>query len=224
MVNQMSDNPEYHEATSAMGLELGRLYFELKSQLIWIHLFRKTYRSLYNGEPERNELLTKSAGQFFFLVQGLFADTFVLKLSRITDPPESGQNKANLSIKRLPGCIGDASLRAEVEALIDEAMPAVEFARSRRNRRVAHLDLRTVRKEHPVPIPEWSDSDVESALSRIEAVLNRIQSEFLGSTTAYFQFQPAGSSYFLVKCMELGIKERQAKIDRLRNLGGDDDV
>jgi hypothetical protein len=67
-------------------------------------------------------------------------DDVLLHICRLLDPPQSGKDKENLTLRRLPPLV-DPSIRADVERLLTEAQTKTAFARDIRNRHIGHIDV-----------------------------------------------------------------------------------
>lgn len=108
-----------------------------------IHLHRKwaTFLELY-GSQQHVDLLNNTAPAFFRMLQEILWMDIVLHLTRLTDPPNSGGSQANLTIRILPGLCNVAETRNKVEELVADAVAATAFARKRRNKQLAHTDMR----------------------------------------------------------------------------------
>ena len=93
------------------------------------------------GKVEHVKLLNLVGGAFFADVQQILWDDLLLRVTRLTDPPQTGR-KDNLTIKRLPGlCERDKFPGNIVQEQVDAAVHAAKFARSHRNLRISHKDL-----------------------------------------------------------------------------------
>ena len=80
--------------------------------------------------------------------------------------------KANLTIRNLPGLIGDAAAKAKVAGLVDVAIRATEFCRDWRNRHIGHNDLKLAIGEPAKPLADASRKQVKDALKAIADVVN----------------------------------------------------
>ena len=201
-------------AVGAMGPELGRLYYDLRNQLAWLHIKWGEYRELFAHSEERIELLNKTAPAFFsFLERTLFEDV-LLHISRLSDPP-STKGDSNLTLHALLRLTRDQALKLELEGLLRDVDAKARFARDRRNRALAHKSLLTYRGEHPQPLAHASRQTVEEALAAMGAVLNHLEQRFLNAREAYeWAIEPLGGVANLVMFLEFG---QRAHEERLRN-------
>jgi hypothetical protein len=199
-----------------MGLDLGPVYHELSNELAWLHAKWNQYRQLFGHSRKRVDLLNSVANHFFRIVQDALWEDIVLHLARLTDPLKSS-GKANLTLRRLPAHISDATLKVEVEKLIDVAVSTSIFARDWRNRKLAHIDLALALRTGVEPLAGVSRENIEGALSAFRAVLNRLATHYWKSETAYEHFiASGGEGDSLVFFLRLGLKAEESRMERLR--------
>ena len=87
----------------------------------------------------------------------------LLHLARLTDPPKQGKFE-NLTLLRLPGAVEDVQLRLKVCNLVEQVKSKTEFARTWRNRHIAHTDLPLALNAESEQLPGVSRSNVDNAL------------------------------------------------------------
>lgn len=198
-----------------MGLELGTLFHELLNDTFLLHMNWEEYASLYGTKPSRIELLNRAAPRFFKTVEdALFMDT-LLHISRLTDAPNSGKSRDNLTIRRLPELINDKALAIKVRSLVDEALLKAEFCRDWRNRRIAHRDLKLVMGDTAQPLQPASRAKVKEALSAIAAVLHAIAGHYLNTDIRFRVVRPSNGAEALLYVLDDGLRaaeERSARI------------
>ncbi len=168
----------------AMGDELGELHYLLYLELATLHLNWKEYRTLFAESPETIEVLNATAPRFFYRLDRFLWNDVLLHLCRITDPPQS-VGKSNLTIQRLPPLLTDATLRSNVEALVEKAKNSTSFARDWRNRHLSHRDLEHAKDPKTNPLAAASRADVEEALDNLRSVLNAVKVHFEDHPTHY---------------------------------------
>jgi len=199
-----------------MGPELGPVYHELSDEVAWLHAKWNQYRQLFGQTEERVELLNKVGSHFFRIVQDALWDNVILHLARLTDPIKSS-GKDNLTLRRLLDVISDATLKQEVEALIDTALYSSLFVRDWRNRRLAHIDLSLALQSGVKPLPGVSREKVENALSAFRSVLNKLAVKYWQSETAYEHFiVMGGDGNNVIYFLRAGLKAEDARRERLR--------
>jgi hypothetical protein len=217
-----------------MGPELGRFHYELWNELAWLFIKWKHYRHLYATSDATVAILNAAAPSFFYFLNTILFEDVLLHMARLTDPPEQGLERTNLTLQRLPALVSDdpalvpdAGLRARAENLLRVVLARTEFARVWRNRRIAHRDLRTYRRQHPTPLPGASRQNVEDALEAMRDLMNTLEYAFENSTTAFEAYIGSGGADWLTACLEIGIRYREEDLKRrgdLRRRGIDPDL
>jgi len=81
--------------------EIRDLYESLDSEVSFVHAKWKLYRQLYGTSEERIELLNRTAGYFFGVVQQSLFEDVVISLCRLTDPASGFGGKENRSLEQL---------------------------------------------------------------------------------------------------------------------------
>ena len=183
---------------SAMGENLGSVFFELHRKLVELHILWQQYRQLFGSEPETVYLLNRTAGLFFMIVQDEIWDSVLLGISRMTDPPRNGRRK-NLTLRSLPEMISDPTLRDKVIALCDSAVSEASFAREHRNKRIAHQDHDYLSDNAANPLNGISRERVEAMLAALRAVLNYLNAHFCDRTTMYEMFVDDSGAKLLIQ-------------------------
>ena len=205
------------ESVAKMGEILGNIRYELNNQIVLLHIRWKTYRELFGTSPETIALLNATAPAFFFDLERIMWEDVLLHLCRVTDVSESGKNKPNLTIQGLPSLISDLSFRGELEKLVEVAKTKREFARDWRNRRLAHTALPPLPGEVAKPLATASRRHVEDALAALRAVMNCVESHYLGCPVSYeHAIEPLGGASSLLVCLQRG---REAREKHFRDAG-----
>lgn len=166
-----------------LGPDLGPLYHRLWNECAWIHLKWKEYQELFGKSEERVDLLNRTAGAFFRMIQDSLWEDTLLHIARLVDRP-SVAGKANLTIQRLPDLV-DEEVHTEMSDLVDAAVEASVFAVDWRNRKIAHRDLKLALAEGAQPLAKATGQGVDVALETIAAALNRIALHYFDSTVIY---------------------------------------
>lgn len=182
---------------ASMGTELGTHFFALYRKLLELHIVWQQYRQLFGTDGETVQLLNRTAGLFFKIVQDELWDSVLLSVSRMTDPPATGHNK-NLTVLSLPPLIEDAALRTEVEKLCEETLKHAKFAREHRNKRIAHQDHGYLTDRSSNPLTGVSRALVEEMLESLRNVLNRIDKHFRDATVMYQGFVDNSGAWVLI--------------------------
>lgn len=190
---------------SAMGQELGANFYELYRELVGLHVLWQQYRQLFGDTTDTVQLLNRTAGLFFKIVQDELWDSVLLGISRMTDPAVTGKNK-NLTLQSLPPLITDPSLKAETQDLCAKAVTTAEFAREHRNKRIAHQDHNYLSDRNSNPLSGISRVAVENMLASLRDIMNRLDNHFRDNTVLYEDFIDDSGARLLVQ--KLNILER----------------
>jgi AbiU2 len=199
--------------TSAMGDELGLTYAELTRNLIDLRIVWQQYRQLFGADRETINLLNRTSGLFFQVVERELWDMVLIAITRITDPASSGRKdpRKNLTLRSLPELISDETLRESVTQDLVMARSSSEDARQHRNRRIAHQDETYVRTRHEADaLPPISRQNIEDAIHALGEVLNNIRRHYMNSEMDYSDFVAIdGAETLLQKLRRLEELEEQ---------------
>lgn len=197
MATTRSEDEVENAYLSSMGQELGAAFFQLYRKLTELHIVWQQYRQLFGTDSRTVQLLNRTAGLFFKIIQDELWDSVLLAISRMTDPPNTSGRK-NLTIQSLPSLIENPGLRAEVHDLCKAAVDDVAFAREHRDKRIAHQDhgYTTDRSSHP--LNGVSRERVESMLESLRRVMNRLELHFAHTTVMYEGFVDESGAGLLV--------------------------
>jgi hypothetical protein len=193
----MSSEEVKNSYTSSMGEELGSAFFHLDQKLVELHIVWQQFRQLYGTNEETVQLLNRTAGLFFKVVQDELWDSVLLGISRMTDPADTRWGK-NLTIQSLPPLIAEPGLKAEEQNLCDTAVGVAIFARNHRNKRIAHQDHNYLVNRTSNPIDGVSRERVEIMLEALRKVMNRLDSHFRDTTVIYEDFLDETGARLLV--------------------------
>jgi hypothetical protein len=195
-----------------MGEELGRVYNELTNEVSRLHVKYDLWRQLYARSRKRVDLLNRTAGHFFGVLQRALIDDVLLHLARLTDR-ESVAGRATLTIRRLSSVVPD-TLRLDVGTLVVAATTACDPVRPWRNRRLAHMDLESAIAN--VVVSGITNTQIEAALTSLRALLNKIEVHFWNTPTAYEMIiTPPGDADSLVFYLMKGIRAEERRHQRL---------
>jgi hypothetical protein len=172
------------QAIDAMGKELGTQYAELWQELAQLNITWLEFIELYGIKKSRIELMNRSAGHFFRMVQDALWEGLMLHIARLTDRPVV-LGRTNLTLHNLPALIPDPTLKSKIEALCLEATDKTKFARDWRNRHIAHRDLDLALGTTAKPLPAVEIKQVNEALDCFTEILNAIAGPYLDSTTSF---------------------------------------
>lgn len=169
---------------TAMGEKLGTQYAELWQELAQLNITWSEFIELYGTKKSRIELMNRSAGYFFKMVQDSLWEGLMLHIARLTDRPMVS-GRTNLTLHNLPELIPDATVKSKIEALCLEATDKTKFARDWRNRHIAHRDLDLALGATANPLPAVEVKQVNDALDCFTGILNSIAGPYLDSETSF---------------------------------------
>jgi hypothetical protein len=172
------------QAIDAMGDALGVQYGELWQEVAQLNIMWSEFMELYGTKPSRIELMNRSAGHFFKMVQGSLWEGLMLHIARLTDRP-AVSGRTNLTLHNLPALIPDTTLKGKIEGLCLEATDKTKFARDWRNRHIAHRDLDLALGTTAKPLPAVEIKQVNAALECFTEILNSVAGPYLDSETSF---------------------------------------
>ncbi len=212
----------------AMGPALGPVFHALWSHVVELHGELQEFRKLY-GAPESVAVLNDTAGQFFGTVRKVLWEHVLLYVARLTDEPDSGPGRKNLTLRCLPDLIDDPDLKRRVAELLSRAEPKWRPVRALRNKWLAHLDLYVGTNDAvAAALPDMDVQAVESALSSMGDVLSKIEEHHFGpADRRYDPVRPLGDADHLLFWLRRAVKSEAQRRERImggRPLPGDFDA
>lgn len=183
MIGSSDDGPRI----IPMGQELQDAVKILGAQLVELHVVWQQYRDLY-ADAGVIEVLNRTAGLFFKIVQDELWDSMLLGICRMLDPAEQGRGKGlrtNLTLYSLPPLIDDAALKEAVTKACEDAKSLAEFAKNHRDKRIAHQDHGYATNRQSVELGGISRRDVENTLEALRKVLRLVQAHYNDADVRY---------------------------------------
>jgi len=212
----MSPDEVEREHREKLGDDFGGVYYALYTEVAWLHVKWREYCALYGTSPERIELLNRAAPRFFSNLDGMLWEDVLLHICRITDRPSIGRYR-QLTIRRLPGYVRDASVKAEIESLVEAAVQACAFARDWRDVHISHRSLKRALDESSRPLAHASRLSVNGALAALDAVIERVHERFLGGARSLDVEGEAGDALDLLRVLVEGVDAIEAREQRFRD-------
>jgi hypothetical protein len=200
MADSLTPDEFLAQKQEKMGDELGRLHFDLANKLSLLHLEWNQFQTLFLRADE-SDLLDRTIPAVALVFRMVLIDSIILHICRLADPAEMRGGKANVTIHRIPPLLTDSKLRKAIDKLCAQAAVAIKPARDYRNRVIAHLDLPTLRDVHPIPLPSITRDSVESSLTILRDILNRVDLELTGASTLYEAGFASGGADRLVEIL-----------------------
>jgi hypothetical protein len=180
-----------------MGKQLGNTYTALWQETAQLFMAFGEFVELFGISKERVDLLNKVAPNFFHHIQGLMWDNILLSIARITDKPSLAKN-TNITVCSLPNLVEDGRLKIELTSNIDKLINLVEFCRSYRNKKIAHLDFGAYWLTPALALERGTRKRIEEILNEVEAILNLVDGHFFESETRFKHISVHGGASTLV--------------------------
>jgi hypothetical protein len=218
MARNISSEEAEQDRINAMGRKLGRFYSLLVDECTFLHLQWSEFNELFGTNPDRIEVLNRSAPGFFRMVQDRLWEASLLHIARLTDAQATfgKRGKDNVTILALTPMV-DAALQPKIEVLVGVAQHECQFAKDWRNRRIAHRDLGLAQREGASPLAPASRASVKKALWAIAEVLNAVESHYMCAEVAYELTMSSRGAKVLLHVLRDGIEAREARHQRLRS-------
>jgi hypothetical protein len=197
-----------NEFTAVMGVDLGRMFFALYKEVVWVHAIWQEYRTLYGTSSEQLQIANRAAGFFFKIVQDELWDSVLLRVARLTDSPKS-MGHANLTLCGLPALIADAGLKKELEQLVEASLQKAQFAREHRHKRLAHRDL-VHATDSSTSLSGISRMHVEEMLDSLRNVMNKVDAHYRNTTVMYKDFITSHGAEHLLYVLKRAEKAKSA--------------
>jgi len=196
-----------------MGQDLQDAVKILGAQLVELHVVWQQYRDLY-ADAGTIEVLNRTAGLFFKIVQDELWDSMLLGICRMLDPAEQGRGKGlrtNLTLYSLPPLIDDAALKEAVTTACEDAKNLAEFAKNHRDKRIAHQDHGYATNRQSVELGGISRRDVENTLEALRKVLRLVEAHYNDADVRYdINVLVSGADRLVVALRRLERLERKA--------------
>ncbi|MCL1628705.1 hypothetical protein M3N55_08175 [Roseibaca sp. V10] len=154
------------ELIQTLGQENGELVDNLRTDCASLRLHWRIYRSFFGTSKERVDMLNSISGTTALVLENSLWHEVIFRICRLSDPKTSLKGKSkNVSITRLEDLIEERS-KEEIQKSISEAVAASAFAKTLRNKLLAHSDD-DARNNRGVLITRGSRRDVTNAIDRI---------------------------------------------------------
>ena len=192
--------------------ELENIWQAIDYEVTWLHGRWLIYRQIFGTNEQRVEILNKTAGTFAKVLQDILLDDVQMGLAKLGDPAVSYVRKQpieNLTIENFFKSISEKGIVIEeLPQLLIDYKAACALARERRNKRIAHFDLKemTLSKEN---IFGPSRLEIEKALECLRKIMNSISLHFNGEAKAYDLISLNSDGNSLVYMLKSGLRYRE---------------
>jgi len=180
------------ESNSCLGEEFDTVFELIKNDLFSLRYEWRIYTSLFGTNPERVELLNEVSAQVAGTIDRHLFEGCIIAICRLTDPEEflrSGSK--NISVKHLVRFMKTDKQKEHISDLINDCISKASFARSWRNKKIAHSDL-DVRKKAKL-METASRFKVSEAIDAIARIIRWIGEEFFESDIRTHPISPFSS-------------------------------
>ena len=130
--------------------KISETFLAFREQCIWLQTCFNTYETLFEGGPETEELLARTAPLFFHDLNRILVEYCLLQVCKLTDPAET-RGRENLTVDHLNELLGTAGLMTPE---IEQASRGIAHYRSlikdARNRAISHSDKSTIMAGQPI--------------------------------------------------------------------------
>jgi len=162
----------------ALGPEFGPLFRHIEIDLYSLRSLWRIYVSFFGTSKERVELLNQSSGLTAFVLEKTLFESALMALCRMTDPPSGqGGKYTNTTIRHFPRFLKDHAAIGSLDNLIKDACEAGRFARSWRDKKIAHSDYDVRLKQ--ATLDGASRRKVSDAIDAVAAVVRWVGHECL---------------------------------------------
>ncbi len=158
----------------------------LFKEVMWLTAKWSEFLKLYAADKETIELINRSAGYFFVIVQDTLWDDLLMHLTRLSGPARTGKNK-NLSIFQFPSLVDSDVLRSKLETMLSQRSEVFGFADRHRNKRLAHHDL-TVATSGISSVPGSSRLQIRKALEFLQEYVRAIYAHYTDTDFIFERF------------------------------------
>ncbi len=195
-----------------LGSEYGEAFFHCKQELYRVSSQWDRYETLFSTKTRVN-ILNEASGNFWHALQGVLFETVLLGLCRLTDPP-STMNHRNLSVRTLFE-LDPSKSKIRFQSRIDKANNDTKFARSWRDKRIAHNDYKQLTgSANKMEIA--TRLKVSKAIVSIHEVLRWVQGKYFDGDLFLLDLGDSDTNVLLSR-LELGNEFRRRHIEELGN-------
>ena len=194
--------------------EIGDTWNFLHQEVVWLHGRWTMYTQLYGTNEARIDALNKVAPTFFAILQGILVDEVQLTLSRLGDPSRSG-GRENLALETLTNRIDQLDiphLAGELRRTLGKFRMACAAIVKRRNRRIAHSDLRTHLRVDSEGLEGPSRAEINAALVELRSFMQTVYQHFQNSLMAYDQFAMTDDANSVLRVVAEALRYRELQV------------
>jgi DNA-directed RNA polymerase subunit L len=195
--------------------QLQQLWTFLESEVIWLHGRWQIYRQIFGTNSKRIDIINEIARTFFGVLQRVLMNDVQLTLMKFADPPPTfGKDNATLEhlitqVEQVP----QPALANDLRACLVQYRAMCSKIKARRNKDLAHFDLRTQLSDKAVSLPNPSRAEIEEALAELRKFMNIFRVHFEGSQMAYEHFAMQDDANTLMYALKESLRYRALQAD-----------
>jgi AbiU2 len=170
--------------------KIQELFSVLDFEVTWLHAIWELYNQLYGTIDENYEIMNSSAPIFFFIIQNVLYDEFILILSRLTEKANTFGHE-NASFEQLVNLIDEGKYPDLVKSLrskLNNITTTYKSFHIMRDKTVAHNDLLLSFSKGVNKLPEITILEAEAAIKDIADFMNEFSENVLDTTAVYEPF------------------------------------
>jgi len=206
-----SSEESLRDDKAVLGPQYGAAFYHARQALWAVSSYWDRYETLF-GTAERVAVLNDNSGEFWHAIQLSLFDHVLLGICRLTDPPQTGKRQ-NLTMSQLHQ-MDPGPHKAELLRLVRRAERRAEFARSWRNKRIAHNDFdQAVGPANG--LARATRNKVRDALIGIHDVLRWIMLRHFDGSLSLPELGDGGTNQ-MMRGLADGNAVRRARLDALR--------
>ena len=214
MSRHQSGNEVKQNHIEVLGKEFGEYYNLLYNEILWINYRWIEYKELFGKKESRIEVLNESAPHLFYIIQKSLWESIILGITRISENSVVS-GKQTLSIKTLPKFIDEANFNNEIQLAIKSIIIETKYCRDRRNRTIAHKDLKYSLDKNAKPLKPLSRNKIDKILNSFFNLLNLIESKYFKSTVMFDFMMSEKGALSLLHILKDGLDARKELFKRL---------
>lgn len=170
-------------------VEITAVWNLIHDDTVEVHAYWKLFNQLFRVSQDQFELLNRSAGFCFYVIEDAIGTDIQLTLSKLSDRAQTGANE-NATI----GYLLDEIRRLHLPSSVDELQrlcknftASCQSIRARRNKMIAHTDRATALLT-AAPPPDATIAQINGALQALRDFMNAVAIYLGEPPTAYEHF------------------------------------
>jgi hypothetical protein len=207
------DEKELEKNKQILGCELGIYYTYIYNDVYSLIYEWQEYKELFNKSKKRFEIMNKSTGSFFWLIQNILLQNIILAICRLTDEIRPRKiDKTHLSIYILPKAINDNEFKVEINKICSQIRKSVCEIRDQRDSYIAHTDLDRIQGGSAIQIEFDSIENITDLFYKIIRIFNQ---KYFNSDIVKNIISPINGARSLIQIMADGLEYREQRQNRI---------